>query len=85
MNQKKPDNVVFDVLSNRYDAALKEYPTNVGAPVIEVVDTIAWKNRNLHEVNSQFKTKYKELKSEMNAFENAFRDNQRIYNAKFRF
>ena len=31
---KKPDNVVFNTETQKYDAALKPYATNVGAPVI---------------------------------------------------
>ena len=44
--RKKPDNVVFDTETQKYDAALKPYATNVSAPIITASDTIAWKNYN---------------------------------------
>ncbi len=50
---KKPDNVVFNPETQKYDAALKPYSTSVGAPVITVADTIAWKNRSINKINHQ--------------------------------
>tara|TARA_B100000809_G_scaffold266932_1_gene333216 strand:- start:5394 stop:5792 length:399 start_codon:yes stop_codon:yes gene_type:complete len=85
MSTKKPDNVVFNTESNSYDASLREYPTNLGAPVIETIDTVAWKNKNLQSVNSQFKAKYDQLKKTMEDFKESFEDNQRVYKAKFNF
>ena len=35
---KKPDQIVFNEDTQRYDAALKPYATNVGAPAIKVSD-----------------------------------------------
>ena len=85
MNNKRPDNVVFNIESHSYDASLREYPTNVGAPVIETVDTVAWKNKNLQSVNSQFKAKYDQLKKTMKEFKESFEDNQEVYGAKLNF
>lgn len=85
MNQDRPDNVVFNEESQVYDASLKEYATNVGAPVISTIDTIAWKNRNLQVVNAQFRTKYNELKSALDNFKENFEYNQLVYNSKFSF
>ena len=45
MSDKKPDNVVFNEKNNTYDAHLKPYATSVGAPVITIEDTVAWKIR----------------------------------------
>ena len=85
MNNKRPDNVVFNTESNSYDASLREYPTNVGAPVIETIDTVAWKNKNLQSVNSQFKAEYDQLKKKMEGFKESFDNNQQVYSAKFNF
>lgn len=85
MSLKKPDNVVYNNSLNKYDASIKEYPTNVGAPVIEVVDSIAWKNKNLFDANAMFKSKYDALKKEMQDFELSFQENKRIYSSKFNF
>ena len=55
---KKPDNVVFNTDTQKYDAAMKPYGTSVGAPVITIIDTVAWKNRSIRKVNQKVQTKY---------------------------
>ncbi|KAB8155947.1 DUF2452 domain-containing protein [Kordia sp. TARA_039_SRF] len=82
---KRPDNVVFDEESNSYNAGLKPYATNVGAPRIETPDTITWKNVNIDKVNKQVKARYDELKAEYDALMEKFEYNNLIYNAKFNF
>ena len=82
---KKPDNVVFDEESQSYNASLKPYATNVGAPVITTVDTVAWKNRNIHKVNKHISARYKELKAEYDAMMEVYEYNNLIYASKFNF
>ncbi|NNC70089.1 MAG: DUF2452 domain-containing protein, partial [Flavobacteriaceae bacterium] len=48
MKTKKPDNVVFNEATDRYDAALKRYGTNVSAPAIQVPQTMHWKGQQIH-------------------------------------
>ena len=64
VDKKKPDNVVFNRETQKYDAALKPYGTNVGAPVITTADTIAWKNRSIHKLNHKVQTRYLEIKAQ---------------------
>ena len=61
---KKPDNVVFNAETQKYDASLKPYGTSVGAPIIIPTDTVAWKNRSINKINHKVSAKYLELKSE---------------------
>ena len=75
---KKPDNVVFDEESNSYDASLKAYGTNVGAPTITTPDTVTWKNVNIDKVNKQVKARYDELKAEYDALMEKFEYNNLI-------
>lgn len=82
---KKPDQVVFDEASGSYDAALKPYSTNVGAPAIKIDDITTWKNNNVHKVNHHFKTKFESLKKEYQAMVDTFEYNNLIYTAKFSF
>ena len=82
---KKPDNVVFDTATQKYDAALKPYATSVGAPVITTTDTIAWKNRSINKINHKVEAKYLELKAEYEKMMQEFEYNQLIFNAKFTF
>ena len=85
MATKKPDNVVFNTALEQYDAALKPYPTNLGAPRIEIPDTNAWKNRSVANVNHQLKTKFDALKAEYEMMVETLDFNQKIFNAKFSF
>tara|TARA_R100001369_G_scaffold36196_1_gene61522 strand:- start:16286 stop:16687 length:402 start_codon:yes stop_codon:yes gene_type:complete len=82
---KKPDNVVFDVETQKYDAALKPYATSVGAPVITTQDTITWKNRSINKINHKVAAKYLELKREYDKMMQEFEYNKLIFNAKFTF
>lgn len=83
--QKKPDNVVFDVTTQKYDAALKPYATNVGAPVITTTDTITWKNRSINKLNHKVQTRFQEIKEEYEKLMVEFNNNNLIYNSKFTF
>ncbi len=85
MNISRPDNVVFNEDNERYDASLKPYGTNVGAPTIQVTNAALWKNTHIQKVNHQFSTIYEELKASYEAMMQQFEYNNMIYNAKFNF
>lgn len=85
MKKKKPDHIVYDEEKEKYDAALKPYATDLGAPVITTNDTAAWKNVNIHKVNKQIKARYDELKAEYDALIKEFEYNNLVYSAKFNF
>ena len=82
---KKPDNVVFNPETQKYDAALKPYATNVGAPFITATETIAWKNRSINKINHKIQTKYLELKAEYDKMVQEFEYNNLIFATKFTF
>ena len=82
---KKPDNVVFNKENQQYDAALKPYGTNVGAPAIKITENITWKNKNVNKANKQLKAKYLELKAEYDKMIEELEYNNLVYNAKFSF
>jgi hypothetical protein len=82
---KKPDNVVFNTETQKYDAALKPYATSVGAPVITTSDTNAWKNRSINKINHKVEAKYLELKAEYEKMVEEFEYNKLIFDAKFTF
>lgn len=84
MESKKPDNVVFSE-SEGYNANVLTYSTNVGAPVIQIDDVVAWKRRGVTNVNKEFEEKFKELKSQYENLMQEYEWNQIIYNAKFTF
>ena len=82
---KKPDNVVFNTETQKYDASLKPYGTSVGAPIIIPTDTIAWKNRSINKINHKVSAKYLELKAEYENMMQEFEYNKLIFNSKFSF
>ncbi|MGJ8658427.1 DUF2452 domain-containing protein [Cellulophaga fucicola] len=82
---KKPDSVVFNTETQKYDAALKPYATSVGAPVITTTDNIAWKNRSINKVNHKLEARYSELKAEYDSMIQQFEYNKLIFEAKFTF
>lgn len=83
--KKKPDQVVYDEIKDRYDAALTPYATNLGAPAIVTDDVTTWKNNNITKVNHQFKTEYDRLKMQYDAMVERFEYNNLSYAAKFSF
>ena len=85
VKEKKPDNVVFNTETQKYDAYLKPYATSVGAPVITTADTIAWKNRSINKLNHKVKTRFKEIKEQYDQLMQEFEDNRLINEAKFTF
>ena len=86
MNQdKKPDQIVFNEKTQRYDAALKPYATSVGAPAIKVTDNSSWKNRNIQKANKQIQSKYLELKAAYDLMMKELEYNNLVYNARYSF
>jgi predicted RNA-binding protein (virulence factor B family) len=81
--EKKPDNVVFNSETQKYDASIKTYATSVSAPVITTTSTIAWKNRSINKINHKVEAKYLELKAEYNKMIEEFEYNKLIYKAEF--
>lgn len=83
--KKKPDNVVFNTETHQYDAALKPYATSVGAPVITMTDTVAWKNRSISKVNQKVHATFLEIKEQYDKMMEEFEFNNLIFSAKFSF
>jgi flavin reductase (DIM6/NTAB) family NADH-FMN oxidoreductase RutF len=81
----RPDNVVFDEKSNKYDAALKHYSTSVGAPAIQHNDLGNWKSIGSSKVNHHLQTKYEDIKAQYEKTLELYKWNQKIYSSKFNF
>ena len=82
---KKPDLVVFNEETQKYDAALKPYGTSASAPVIKPLHTATWRNDGVQRVNKQFKAKFDEVKKQYETLMEKFQYNDLVYNAKFNF
>ncbi len=83
--KERPDNVVFNNDTKVYDAALKRYGTNIGAPMIEHNDLGLWKRTGTNKVNQHLKTKYEDIKTEYQKVLDLYEWNQKIYESKFNF
>lgn len=83
--EKKPDQVVFNTHTQKYEAGVVPYATNVGAPAILVEDITSWKNANVKKVNHHFKTRFEDIKSEYKKMMEKFEYNNLIYASKFSF
>jgi len=84
MKRVIPDNVVFTD-DKGYNASLLSYPTNVGAPVIQIDNLVSWKSRGISNVNKQFENKFNELKVQYESLMKEFELNELVYNSNFSF
>ena len=83
--EKKPDMVVFNEDTQRYDAALKPYATSTSAPAIKPLNTTTWRNDGIQRVNKQFKSEFEEVKKQYEALLEKFQYNDLVYNSKYNF
>ncbi|MFC7356592.1 DUF2452 domain-containing protein [Jejudonia soesokkakensis] len=82
---KKPDQVVYNEETKKYDASLKPYATNLGAPAIVMEDLSSWKKTSVTKANHHFKTKFEAIKKEYDEMLEAFEYNNLIYRATYSF
>jgi hypothetical protein len=80
MFEKKPDIIAWDEERGYFSKDLT-YGTNVGAPAIKLDDVIGWREREVVNVNHQFKTKYEELKKAYEDLVDQYNWNNLIYNS----
>lgn len=79
MSKKKyPDLVVWDESKGWYARTL-DYGSNLSAPAIRAEDVSGWKQSNVNQVNSHFKTEYEELIGKAEALKEEFLWNHFIY------
>ena len=83
--KKKPDYVVFDETTQKYNANILPYATSLGAPSIQIEDISIWKKINVSKVNHQLKTKFEKLKEEYEAMMEQFEYNHLVYNSSYNF
>lgn len=85
MTSKKPDNIVWDEKSQKYNASLLPYGTNTSAPAIVLDDVGAFKQRGVNKVQKTFSAKYQELIDEYHHLVDEVRLNEFIYNSRYSF
>jgi len=85
MKSKKPDSIVWDEETEKYNASILPYGTNVSAPAIVLDDVGAFKERGVNKVQKTFSAKYKELVDEYNFLVDEVKLNNLIYNSNYSF
>ncbi len=81
MNEKKyPDQVVYT--DGKFDAALKKYPTNLGAPSFEPI--IADKSDQI-KANHYFESRIQEIREEYKRLVDEYKWTRLIYESTYNF
>jgi len=83
--EKKPDHVVFDEETQKYNGKLLPYASGVGAPKIVPPDVTTWKNANIVTANNQFKARFENIQIQYQEMMDQFEYNNLIYSAKYSF
>ncbi|MBL0745560.1 flavin reductase family protein [Chryseolinea lacunae] len=83
--KERADNVVFDKDTQRYNANLLPYGTNIGAPRIEATGVSTWKNSSISSFNHTFQNKIENLKNTYKQLINEYEVNQMLYQCKLNF
>ena len=82
---KKPDHIVWDEETQKYNANILPYGSSVSAPVIKIEDISSYKQRNVQKIQKKFNKKYQELVDEYNNLVDEVKLNQIVYESKFSF
>ncbi|MDC0008179.1 DUF2452 domain-containing protein [bacterium] len=83
--EKKPDYVVFDEETQKYNGSMLPYASGVSAPKIVPPDVTTWKNTNIVTANNQFKARYESIQLQYQEMMEQFEYNNLIYSAKYNF
>jgi flavin reductase (DIM6/NTAB) family NADH-FMN oxidoreductase RutF len=84
-NKERPDNVVFDKETQKYNSSLLPYGTNIGSPSIAQTGLSRWKNNSVSSFNHSFNDKIETIKKEYQKLIDEYQINEIIYNAKMNF
>ena len=82
---KKPDAVVYNEKTKTYDAHLKPYGTDIGAPAIKLEQIGTWKQSGITRANASLAASFNELKQEFQKLQQRYEQNQLVYAASFNF
>jgi len=83
--KKKPDNVVWDEKTEKYNAHLLPYPSNVGAPVFSPDDISLFDFQGQNELKQVFQERFDEIRKQYQSLIEDIELNNLVYSAKFNF
>ncbi len=84
-DKERPDNVVFDEENQTYNASLRPYGTNIGAPSIKATGVSAWINTNVNSFNHNFQNKIELIKNDYQALLSEYETNDMLYKSSINF
>ena len=85
-NKKKyPDHIVWDEETQKFNAHLLPYGSNISAPSIKLVNTEGFKNRGVNKVEKIFNSELEELVKKYYDLVSEIDLNNMIYNSKYSF
>lgn len=83
--KSKPDYVVQNAETGKYDSFLKTYQTSISGPKIEVQDLTPFKQASLSKAHHRFEKKADEIRREMENLLSEFRDNDLVWTSEMSF
>lgn len=83
--KERPDNVVFDEETQKYNSSLLPYGTNISAPTIKAFGVSNWKNTSVSNFNHTFNNKVERIKEDYANLLAEYQINEMLYSAKMNF
>lgn len=83
--KNKPDQVVYNLETEKYDSFLKSYSTSISGPKIEVQDLSPIKQSSLAKANHRFEKRAEEIRTQMESLISEFRDNEMVWTSEMSF
>jgi len=83
--KSKPDYVVQNTETGKYDSFLKTYQTSISGPKIEVQDLTPFKQSSLSKAHHRFEEKAEEIRLQMEDLLREFRDNELVWTSEMSF
>ena len=83
--KSKPDYVVQNVETGKYDSFLKTYQTSISGPKIEVQDLTPFKQASLSKAHHRFDKRAEEIRLKMEDLLREFQDNELVWTSEMSF
>jgi hypothetical protein len=83
--KSKPDYVVQNVETGKYDSFLKTYQTSISGPRIEVQDLTPFKQSSLSKAHHRFDKRAEEIRLQMDSLLSEYRDNDLVWGSGMSF
>lgn len=85
MKKSKPDYVVQNTETGKYDSFLKTYQTSISGPKIEVQDLTPFKRSSISKAQHRFEERANEIRKKMEDLVSEFQDNDLVWSSEMSF